>query len=50
MSMDINKSYEGLDSHLHKLLQLFRLKRFKEVQEMTSLMESLDKDVSSYLL
>ncbi|KAL1281495.1 hypothetical protein QQF64_000298 [Cirrhinus molitorella] len=43
-SMDINKFYEGLDSHLHKLLQLFRLKRFEEVQDMTSLMESLDKD------
>ncbi|KAI2650755.1 Separin [Labeo rohita] len=42
-SMDINKFYEGLDSHLHKLLQLFRLKRFEEVQDMTSLMESLDK-------
>ncbi|CAM4697571.1 unnamed protein product [Leuciscus chuanchicus] len=40
MSMDINKLYEGLDSHLHKLLQLFRLKHFEEVQEMTSLMES----------
>ncbi|XP_062421714.1 uncharacterized protein LOC119217958 isoform X2 [Pungitius pungitius] len=47
MSMDINKFYEGLDSHLHKLLQLFRLKRFEEVQEMTSLMESLDKDASN---
>lgn len=50
MSMDINKLYVGLDSHLHKQLQLFQLKRFKEVQEMTSLMESLDKDVSAYLL
>ncbi|XP_056105890.1 uncharacterized protein LOC130084457 [Rhinichthys klamathensis goyatoka] len=46
-SMHINKFYEGLDSHLHKLLQLFRLKRFEEVQEMTSLMESLDKDASN---
>ncbi|XP_050957701.1 uncharacterized protein LOC127158727 isoform X2 [Labeo rohita] len=46
-SMDINKFYEGLDSHLHKLLQLFRLKRFEEVQDMTSLMESLDKDASN---
>ncbi|KAF0035377.1 hypothetical protein F2P81_013135 [Scophthalmus maximus] len=47
MSMDINKFYEGLDSHLHKLLQLFRLKRFEEVQEMTSLMESLEEDASN---
>nr|XP_023667115.1 uncharacterized protein LOC111843628 isoform X4 [Paramormyrops kingsleyae] len=46
-SMDINKFYEGLDSHLHKLLQLFRLKHFEEVQDMTSLMESLDKDASN---
>ena len=50
MSMDIKKFYEGLDSLLHKLLQLFRLKRFEDVQEMTSLMESLDKNVSAYLL
>ncbi|XP_071327493.1 uncharacterized protein [Trachinotus anak] len=47
MSMDINKFNEGLDSHLHKLLQLFRLKRFEDLQEMTSLMESLDKDASN---
>ncbi|KAK0134874.1 Sterile alpha motif domain-containing protein 3 [Merluccius polli] len=46
-SMDINSFYEGLDSHLHKLLQLFRLKRFEEIEEMTSLMESLDKDASN---
>jgi len=47
--MHISKLYEGLDSHLHKLLQLFQLKRFEEVQEMTSIIESLDKDVRAYL-
>ena len=47
--MDINSFYEGLDSHLHKLLKLFRSKRFEEIEEITSLMESLDKDASTFL-
>ncbi|KAK1892158.1 Cilia- and flagella-associated protein 43 [Dissostichus eleginoides] len=47
MSMDLNSLYEGLDSHLQKFLQLFRSKRFEVIKEMTSLMESLDKDASN---
>ncbi|KAI9514389.1 hypothetical protein NQZ68_033507 [Dissostichus eleginoides] len=47
MSMDLNSLYEGLDSHLQKFLQLFRSKRFERIKEMTSLMESLDKDAST---
>ncbi|KAI9514950.1 hypothetical protein NQZ68_028902 [Dissostichus eleginoides] len=47
MSMDLNSLYEGLDSHLQKFLQLFRSKRFEGIKEMTSLMESLDKDASN---
>ena len=49
MSMDLNSLYEGLDSHLQKFLQLFRSKRFEGIKEITSLMESLDKDVSTVL-
>ncbi|KAF3856857.1 hypothetical protein F7725_017580 [Dissostichus mawsoni] len=47
MSMDLNSLYEGLDSYLQKFLQLFRSKRFEGIKEMTSLMESLDKDASN---
>ncbi|KAJ4944367.1 hypothetical protein JOQ06_012911, partial [Pogonophryne albipinna] len=47
MSMDLISLYEGLDSHLQKFLQLFRSKRLEGIKEMTSLMESLDKDTSN---
>ncbi|XP_048880258.1 sterile alpha motif domain-containing protein 3-like [Brienomyrus brachyistius] len=47
MSMDLTLFYERLDSHLLRLLQLFRSKRFEGNKEMTSLLESLDKDVSN---
>uniref|UniRef100_A0A3Q0RR89 Uncharacterized protein n=1 Tax=Amphilophus citrinellus TaxID=61819 RepID=A0A3Q0RR89_AMPCI len=50
MSMDLHSFYEGLDRHLVKLLQLFRLKCYGTVQGMTSLLESLTKDVSTFLL
>ncbi|XP_036419953.1 uncharacterized protein LOC118803578 [Colossoma macropomum] len=48
VSMDLSKSfYGGLDSHLLKLLQLYRSKRFEGMTEMTAILESLDKDASN---
>ncbi|KAA0710011.1 hypothetical protein E1301_Tti018248 [Triplophysa tibetana] len=45
VSKDLSKSFfEGLDGHLSKLIQLFRSKRYEDIPEMTSILESLDKD------
>ncbi|XP_065131505.1 uncharacterized protein [Paramisgurnus dabryanus] len=47
VSKDLSKSFlEGLDGHLSKLIQLFRSKRYEDVPEMTSILESLDKNPS----
>uniref|UniRef100_A0A671PRC5 PB1 domain-containing protein n=1 Tax=Sinocyclocheilus anshuiensis TaxID=1608454 RepID=A0A671PRC5_9TELE len=51
VSKDLSKSFfEGLDGHLSKLIQLFRAKRYEDIPEMTSILESLDKDVSQFIL
>ncbi len=51
MSKDLSKSFfEGLDGHLSMLIQLFRSKRYEDIPEMTSILESLDKDVSRFIL
>ncbi|XP_026103989.1 uncharacterized protein LOC113075485 [Carassius auratus] len=51
VSKDLSKSFlEGLDGHLSKLIQLFRSKRYEDIPEMTSILESLDKNVSQFIL
>lgn len=47
MSVDLNSFYEGLDGNLQKMLLLYRSKRFDGNKEMKSLLDSLDRDVSS---
>ncbi|KAK3525115.1 hypothetical protein QTP86_016486 [Hemibagrus guttatus] len=49
VSKDLSKSFfEGLDSHLSKLIPLFKSKHYEDIPEMTSILESLDKDESIY--
>ncbi|GAA6101254.1 uncharacterized protein LOC113633890 [Tachysurus ichikawai] len=44
VSKDLSKSFfEGLDRHLSKLIQLFRSKRYEDIPEMTSILQSLHK-------
>ncbi|KAK3533473.1 hypothetical protein QTP70_023461 [Hemibagrus guttatus] len=51
VSKDLSKSFfEGLDGHLSKLIPLFRSKHYEDIPEMTSILESLDKDVSQFIL
>ncbi|GAA6091780.1 uncharacterized protein LOC113633890, partial [Tachysurus ichikawai] len=40
--------FEGLDRHLSKLIQLFRSKRYEDIPETTSILQSLHKDVSLF--
>ncbi|CAM4575404.1 unnamed protein product [Leuciscus chuanchicus] len=48
VSKDPSKSFlEGLDGHLSKLIQLLRSKRYEDIPEMTSVLESLDKDTTN---
>ncbi|XP_057184230.1 sterile alpha motif domain-containing protein 3-like [Triplophysa rosa] len=47
VSKDLSKSFfEGLDGHISKLIQLFRSKRYEDIPEITSILESLHKDPS----
>ncbi|XP_059399324.1 sterile alpha motif domain-containing protein 3-like [Carassius carassius] len=48
VSKDLSKSFlEGLDGHLSKLIQLFRSKRYEDIPEITSILESLDKNTTN---
>ncbi|CDQ80590.1 unnamed protein product [Oncorhynchus mykiss] len=50
VSVDLKKTcYEGLDSHLSKLLEFYRAKSGGGM-ELKHLMDSLDKDVGSIIL
>ncbi|KAK3535974.1 hypothetical protein QTP70_022852 [Hemibagrus guttatus] len=48
VSKGLSKSFfEGLDGHLSKLIPLFRSKHYEDIPEMTSILESLDKDTTN---